>query len=127
MLPRFIDLPFAEDMAEAIVNGVEMPDGRKVYKRWTARYKPMGRPGDIFDVLFHCFKIVRVFRAKFSDVADNYEKEGFRSREEFIRRWEQIHPKRGFRDDDIVWVHEFEPEPHAIIERFGGYEKSADI
>lgn len=127
MMPRFIDLPFAEDMAEAIVYGVDMPDGRKVFKRWTARYKPKGRPGDIFDVRFQCFKIVRVFRARLGEVADNYELEGFRSREEFIERWNKIHPERGFRPDDMVWVHEFEPEYGAIVERFGGYSESREM
>ncbi|MDH7514201.1 MAG: hypothetical protein QHH14_14755 [Clostridiales bacterium] len=126
MMTNFIDMPFAPDMAEAIVYGVEMLDGRKVFKRWTARYKPKGRPGDIFDVLHHCFKIVRVFRARLSEVADNYELEGFRSREEFVERWKKIHPKRGFRPDDIVWVHEFEPEYNARIERFR-YEESEEI
>ncbi|MBC7107644.1 MAG: hypothetical protein H5T41_02455 [Methanomassiliicoccales archaeon] len=110
-------------MEQAILEGIETKDGRRVFKRWIARYKPKGRPGDIFDVLHHCFRIVRVFRARLEEVARNYELEGFRSREEFIEQWEKIHPQRGFRPDDIVWVHEFEPEYNARIERFGGYIK----
>jgi hypothetical protein len=65
----------------------------------------------------------RVFRARLSEVANNYELEGFRSTEEFVERCERLHPERGFRPDDMVWVHEFEPDYDAIIERFGGYIK----
>lgn len=126
-MPRFIDMPFADDMAEAIVNGVEMPDGRRVFKRWTARYKPKGRAGDIFDVRFQCYRITRVFRMKLGEVADHYELEGFKSKQEFIERWKRIHPEKGFNPEDFVWVHEFEIEPHARIERFRGYEKSEEI
>lgn len=52
---------------------------------------------------------------------------GFRNREEFVERWEKAHPENGFRPDDNVWVHEFEPEPDVIIERFMEYPDSDEI
>ena len=124
---RFVEMKFAPDMADAIINGIETEDGRTVYKCWTARTKPCGRPGDFFTVRHQAYQITRIFRARLGEVADNYEKEGFRSKEEFIERWEQLHPEEGYDPTMTVWVHEFVPEPKMIVEFFGRPEDGDQI
>lgn len=59
-----------------MISGVEMPDDRRIYKRWTARYKLMRKPGDTFDVRHQWFRITRIFRARLEEVARNYESMG---------------------------------------------------
>jgi len=109
-------IPFSPEMEEAAINGIEMEDGRKVYKRWTSRRKVYGKPGDFFPLRGHTFEITRIFRAPLHEVAENYELEGFRSKDEFIEFWNLTHPGKGYDPDQEVWVHEFELNTNVIIE-----------
>jgi len=115
---NIVVIPFSPEMEEAVINGVETEDGRRVYKKWTSRTKPYGKPGDYFPLRGHTFEIVNIFRAPLYEVAENYEKEGFRSKEEFIEFWNKTHPKKRYDPDQKVWVHEFELNTRVIIEYF---------
>ena len=43
-----------------------------------------------------------------SQVADNYKKEGCKTKEEFIDIWKHIHRRIGYTPERKFWVHKFE-------------------
>lgn len=94
-----IYIPFNEWSKERIKAGV---------KTATSRYKKYGEAGDRFVVDGEIFELVEVVKMKLGIVAElHYEEEGAKSPEEFKKIWIDIHPKRGFRADDMVWFHRF--------------------
>ena len=97
-MPKEIDIPFCYQMKKAISNGK---------KTMTSRYKRYGEAYDWFELCGKRFVITAVYKDILKNVADKYEKEGFETREDFIRTWKQLHPKKGYRENDKVWVHEF--------------------
>lgn len=77
-------------------------------KTATTRYKKYGSPGDDFNVKEQNFVLTKVYRMPLKSVADIYYKEeGFNNPEEFKRTWIQIHPFKGFKPDDMVYLHIF--------------------
>ena len=127
MFGRFVEMKFAPDMADAVINGIETEDGYRIYKVWSVRTKPCGRPGDFFTVRRQAYQITRIFREKLGEAAECYELQGFRSKEEFIARWNKLHPRKKYDPEETVWVHEFVPEPKMIVEFFGRPEDGDQI
>ena len=94
-----IKIPFRDDMVKACLH-----EG----KRCTTRYKKYGETGDRFLVGSRWFVITNVARVRLKKVMERYYlAEGFSTMGEFVDVWTQIHPKRGFRMEDMVWVHFF--------------------
>jgi hypothetical protein len=94
-----ISIPFMPEFKDRMLAGV---------KTCTARNKRYGQPGDIFKKFGRTFMLVKVERRVQAYVAnDLYRMEGFESQDEFIRCWEQLHPRAGYRPEQSVWVHHF--------------------
>ena len=100
-----INIPFLPRFHDAIADGT---------KTWTSRRKPYGKAGQLLvafadsasDRLY--LRLVRVFKMPLQEVAINhYKEEGCASPWSFIALWDEIHPRVGFRPDELVWVHEF--------------------
>lgn len=73
-------------MEDAIAKGIEV-NGERIYKRWTNQTRRYGKPGDLFPVRFPTFEMIDIFRAMLDEVVENHLKEGFGTKEEFIRYW----------------------------------------
>lgn len=77
-------------------------------KTLTSRTKWHGREGDYFRAFGHYFVITHLSKKKLSTVARLYhQQEGCSSPEDFIRVWCKIHPRAGWRPDQVVKCHEF--------------------
>lgn len=99
-----ITIPFREDMALAAISG------RKIC---TTRSEKYGDPGDTFEIKLFSFKtkfvLTRVEKNTLWRVAQFYfYPEGVETTREFIDLWNEIHPRRGFRPEDVRWTHWFE-------------------
>jgi hypothetical protein len=95
----FIEIPF---------NGWSRERLKKGSKRATSRSKRYGAVGQVFDVEDRRYQIDLVIRVPLWFVAENlYLSEGAESYDEFIAVWTDIHPRRGYRPDDMVWYHHF--------------------
>jgi hypothetical protein len=84
-----------------------MLEGRKV---WTSRTSQYGHPGDRFKVFNTWFVIEDVVLMKLGDVVKHWKEEGVESEDEFVRVWKEIHPMRGFDNEQVVFVHKFRKE-----------------
>jgi hypothetical protein len=78
----------------------------------TSRTKRYGYEGDTFRVDFGeyyaIYRLTHVVRLPLWLVRDYlYKAEGATSTSDFVRVWKEIHPKRGFEPDDIVYTHFF--------------------
>ena len=74
----------------------------------TSRVKQYGKVGDTFNWAGGVFEIVKIEKVKLSVVRDKYwKKEGCDSPEHFVKIWGNIHHKKGFVPDQIVWLHHF--------------------
>jgi hypothetical protein len=96
-----IDIPFQERWRDAMLTG---------RKTCTTRTKRYGQVGDTFIVFGETFVILGIDRTTLEIVAQRlWQEEGCSSRKEFIEVWNGLHPRRGYRVDDRVWVHYFLP------------------
>lgn len=94
-----VTIPFQEDFKDPML------EGRKNY---TSRTKKYGKPGDTFTCFGTTFTIEGVVKAPLWYVAQYlYQGEGFATREDFIKCWERLHPRKGYVPDQQVWVHFF--------------------
>ncbi len=92
-------IPFLAQFRNAVLNGD---------KTMTARTKKYGNPGDMFTAFGAMFKLISVTEVCLSFVAHVCAKfEGLGSAEEFINVWKEIHPKKGYDPDQLVYLHEF--------------------
>lgn len=92
-----VEIPFSPDMGESSINGTKI---------CTSRNKKYGEPGDWFKIGDHRFLLKRVERHTLWYVAHIlFEQEGFGSPRGFIDKWNALHPKRRYQDEDKVWVH----------------------
>jgi hypothetical protein len=99
-----IEMPFRENMAQAIL------EGRKFC---TSRNKKYGEVGDIFRVtagkLSGDYKILAQTKHTLDFIAwILHHAEGFDGYFEFVKAWDEIHPRKGFISNQLVWVHWFE-------------------
>jgi len=100
----FLNIHFMEEMKKAIIEG---------HKDCTSRRIPYGKVGDVFLVFHEGGRIAKctltaITKRTLADVTSHfYQREGFPSQADFIRKWCDIHPKRGYIPSDQVWLHEF--------------------
>lgn len=77
-------------------------------KTMTSRNKKYGSPGDIFKIFRATFQITKIEHLELGIIAKHYYKEeGVDSPEEFINIWKRLHPGRGWRPDQVVYLHQF--------------------
>lgn len=78
-------------------------------KTMTSRTKRYGEVGDTFDGFGATFQITNVMRCSLLLVANEYYlEEGCNSDYDFVQLWKQIHPRKGFMPNQMVYVHTFE-------------------
>jgi hypothetical protein len=75
-------------------------------KTCTSRTRKMGDPGDTFDAFGGEFQINYVWRTSVGVVEKLWKREGTNSEDDFRAVWQQIHQRRGFHPEDLVYVHE---------------------
>jgi hypothetical protein len=80
----------------------------------TSRNKKYGNVGDWFEVIFNDkdeirkYQLIEVNQTKLKSVRDfGWEDEGCRCPEEFVEVWKDIHPRKGWIDEQRVWFHRF--------------------
>lgn len=74
----------------------------------TARTRRFGDVGDEFVAFGHKFRIESLTQTPLRVVRDTfYEDEGCTTPQEFEEVWCQIHPRAGFREEQLVWLHSF--------------------
>ncbi len=95
-----VNIPFSPDMAQASINGK---------KRCTSRTKAYGWKGDTFAIDGTRFVIEWVERMTLGQVAEEYYlMEGFQTPLDFRNKWNALHPRKRFVQDQEVYVHFFE-------------------
>jgi hypothetical protein len=91
--------PFSAEFKEVMLNGK---------KTKTSRNKKYGEAGDTFKAFKKKFTLVEVKKEMLEDIAENYfREEGFETPEEFIKKWKELHTRKGWIPDQLVYVHEF--------------------
>jgi hypothetical protein len=89
-------------MAEAAIDGL---------KTCTSRNKAYGNAGDTFKIKDKTFVLIAVVNWSLRSVAEMlYIAEGFDSPDSFKLKWVKLHPRKGWIDEQKVWVHFFRPE-----------------
>ena len=77
-------------------------------KIMTTRSKKYGAVKDVFEAFGQEFIITWVKKLPVGLIANEfYDAEGFDTKEDFIKVWEQIHPKVGYQPERDYWVHLF--------------------
>jgi hypothetical protein len=95
-----ISVPFLPEFKERLLSGL---------KTATSRTKRLGRPGQCFTAFGMTFRLRAVKKWPLRWVADlMYHEEGFETPDQFKAIWKRIHPKRGYVETDLVWLHVFE-------------------
>lgn len=95
-----IEIPFLERFRKPMLGG---------QKCMTSRNKRHGKVGDTFNKFGATFRLVWIFKLPLSAVANLFhESEGFATSNDFIECWKELHPRKGYVQDQIVWVHKFE-------------------
>lgn len=84
-----------------------LKEGKKTATSRTRRY---GVVGDVFTVDGITYQLEVIANVTLQTVCDvAYDIEGAKSKEEFIKIWEEIHPRKGWVPDQHVWFHRFKP------------------
>ncbi len=79
-------------------------------KTATSRTKKYGESGDIFIVNDIKYELEFVMKLPLHVIRDYlYKTEGCVSKMEFEKVWADIHPKKGWDDNQMVWYHHFTP------------------
>lgn len=92
-------LPFRESFREAVISG---------RKTATTRSEAYGAVGDVLDTPFGSVELTDVRRVPLTLVANGfYAQEGLDSPEAFIAIWNEIHPRRKYRPEDVKTIHFF--------------------
>ena len=94
----FVAIPFHEQFRLAMLDGS---------KTQTARTKRYARVGDMFMAFGERFEVLGTTMESLWVVQESWKAEGCTSPEEFKGIWEQLHPRRGFDPEQVVWVHRF--------------------
>ena len=93
-----IEIPFNKWSRERLKEG----------KCATSRNKKYGVEGDTFIVDGIKYIITDIARVSLQTVLDlGVQEEGADSKEEFIKVWKEIHPRKGFVPEQKVWFHRF--------------------
>ena len=98
-MSKEIKIPFKDEFRKSILSGK---------KTMTTRTKPYGTKWDFFSVFGANFYLASVEIVYLSYVAARcFEKEGFGSRNEFIKYWEKLHPRKKYDGSQKVYLHKF--------------------
>lgn len=77
----------------------------------TSRNKAYGYPGDFFIVDEIKYRLTLVVKLPLWFIAHElFETEGCKKPDEFKEVWKEIHPKKGWIDEQDVWYHYFVEE-----------------
>lgn len=77
-------------------------------KTATTRTRRYGEPGDRFEAAGNVYELTHVVKVPLEVVTrDFYDVEGADTPEEFVEVWEDIHHRKGFVADWMVWLHLF--------------------
>ena len=94
-----IDIPFLDQFKEPMLKGI---------KTVTSRNKIYGDTGDRFKKWGMVFELRWIEKIPLVVVACHwYKEEGFNSTDEFIEIWKNLHPRKGFDPDHLVYMHKF--------------------
>lgn len=100
-MSKLVDMPMNEWSRAALA------DRSKVA---TSRTKKVGEPGDYFEVDGTFYVITHVIKLPLHVIATQfYEEEGAESPGEFKQVWKNIHYRKGFVEDQEVYLHLFRP------------------
>lgn len=95
-----VHIPFQQRWREPMLQG---------QKTATSRTKRYGYKGDFFEQWGRFFIITQVRKLPLATIArDYYQQEGCSDPEAFVKVWEEIHPKAGWRPNQAVYYHEFD-------------------
>ena len=97
-----VHIPFKARFREPMLSGV---------KTMTSRTRKMAEVGDTFDAFGATFRITRVRQWCYWAILRDWKIEGCSSREDLEAVWQEIHPRKKFKDDDLLWVHGFRRAP----------------
>lgn len=105
-----INIPFNAWSEERLATGQKLA---------TSRNKKYGEKGDYFIVKNKKYILKEVLKLPLWFVRDFlWYVEGAKSPMEFVEIWEQIHPKKGLVENDIVYTHFFFPEKIPIYKKW---------
>jgi len=96
--PKQIKIPFMERFKEPMLNGT---------KTMTSRTKIYGAKGDFFEAFCHGFRLDSIDAQPFKIIELQWQAEGCSSKEDFLAVWKQIHPRKTFEPDELLFVHRF--------------------
>lgn len=93
-------LPFLPEFRAAVL------EGRKTL---TCRSKPYGNACDVVGTPFGPVRFTMIIQVPLGLVGRHlFASEGLRSPMEFVEVWNRIHPRAGYDQNRLVWLHEFE-------------------
>ena len=96
--PKQVKIPFLERFREPMLNGT---------KTMTSRTKIYGAKGDFFEAFSAEFRLDSVDAVPFAVIVPQWKAEGCSSRADFLGVWRQIHPRKVFEDNELLFVHRF--------------------
>ena len=92
-------VPFLQEFETPIRSG---------FKTATTRNSRYGNPGEMTEAFDMTLLITHVVKVPLSVVAFHfYREEGFKSPNEFIKCWDKLHPRKGYSDNQQVFLHLF--------------------
>lgn len=105
-----VKIPFQERWREKMLSGPTMLRG--VPKTCTSRTSPYGQPGDTFQAFGATFELLAVRPLTLGVVAMYFAPaEGCASPDAFKEVWIELHPRKGWKPNQLVYVHQFRRLP----------------
>lgn len=96
--PLTVKIPFLERFREPMLNDT---------KTMTSRTKIYGGKGFWFEAFDRWFIIDSVDAQPFKIIKLQWKMEGCSSEEDFLSVWKQIHPRKTFTPNELLFVHRF--------------------
>jgi len=94
-----VEIPFKDKFKEPMLSGVKI---------MTARTRKMAEPQERFFAFGSFFQINAVYKIPLALVANVLWKlEGCHSANDFISTWREIHPRKGYDGEQLIYLHTF--------------------
>lgn len=104
---KYVKIPF---------NDWSLDKLRKGKKTCTSRYKKYGQIGDRFIAVDSIYELIGIYKLQLNYIIETfYKEEGADSPNELLQIWIDIHPKRGYRPNDFVYLHLFKKVEQSVI------------
>lgn len=104
-----VKIPFLPEFKEQLLKGI---------KTATTRTRKYGDNEDTFTAYGAKFRITKTIKLTLGAIAYTFHKEeGFQTPQGFIDVWNRIHPRRGYRPDDMQFIHFFMRTDKGLGER----------